>query len=73
VAILEIGHSFVQRLGTLGRHLVTEEGDIGRPKDALRRVGDNPIPLKVVEECPQVLFEGLGEDEDVTQVCETEV
>jgi hypothetical protein len=52
VAVLEIGHSLVQRLGTLGRHLVTEEGDLGCPKDALRRVHDGPIPLKLVEEGP---------------------
>jgi hypothetical protein len=52
VAVLEIGHSFIQRLGALGRHLVTEEGDLGCPKDALRRVDDDPIPLKLVEEGP---------------------
>jgi hypothetical protein len=50
VAILEIGHLFVQRMGTLGRHLVTEDGDLGCPKDALPRVDDDPIPLKLVEE-----------------------
>jgi hypothetical protein len=29
VAVLEMGHSFLQRLGTLGRHPVTEEDDLG--------------------------------------------
>jgi hypothetical protein len=29
VAVLEMGHSFFQRLGNLGGHLVTEEGDLG--------------------------------------------
>jgi hypothetical protein len=56
VAVLEIGHSFVQRLGTLGRHLIAEEGDLGGPKDALHRVDDDPIPLKLVEEGPYVFF-----------------
>jgi hypothetical protein len=52
LAVLEIGHSFVQRLGTLYGHLVTEEGELGCPKAALRRVDDDPIPLKLVEEGP---------------------
>jgi hypothetical protein len=56
VAVLDIGHSFVQRLGALGRHLVTEEGDLGRPRDALCRVDDDPIPLKLVEEGLKVFF-----------------
>jgi hypothetical protein len=47
---MEIGHSFVQRLGTLGRHFVTEEGDLGCPKDVLRWVDDDPIRLKLGEE-----------------------
>jgi hypothetical protein len=50
LAVLEMGHSFIQRLGTLGRHLVTEESDLGCPKDILRRVADDPIPLKLVKE-----------------------
>jgi hypothetical protein len=49
MAVLEIGHSFVQRLGNLGRLLVTKEGDLGHSKDALHRVDDDPIPLKPVE------------------------
>jgi hypothetical protein len=52
VAVPEIGHSFIQRLGTLGRHLVTEEGDLGCSKDALCHIDVDPIPLKLVEECP---------------------
>jgi hypothetical protein len=55
VAVLEIGH-FFQRLMTLAGHLVTEEGDLGCSEDALRRVNDDPIPLKLVEESPYVLF-----------------
>jgi hypothetical protein len=50
VAVLEMGHSFFQRLGTFGRHLVAEKGDLGYPKDAFRRVHDDPIPLELVEE-----------------------
>jgi hypothetical protein len=52
VAALEMDHSFIQRLGTLGRYLVTEEGDLGCPEDALRRVDDDLILLKPVEEDP---------------------
>jgi hypothetical protein len=52
VAAVEIGHSFFHRLGTLGRHLVTEEGDLGCPKGSLRWVDDDPIPLKPVEKGP---------------------
>jgi hypothetical protein len=52
LAVLEMGHSFFQRLKTLGRHLVTEEGDIGCSEDALRRVDDDPIPLKLGKEMP---------------------
>jgi hypothetical protein len=50
VAVLEVGHSLFQRLGTLGGNLVTEEGDLGCWKDALRWVDDDPVPLKLVEE-----------------------
>jgi hypothetical protein len=38
VAVLEMGHSFFQRLGSLGGHLVTEESDIGCSEGAHRRV-----------------------------------
>jgi hypothetical protein len=51
-AVLEIGHPFVQRLGTVGKHLVTEEGYLGCPKNAIRLDDDDPIPLKLVEEGP---------------------
>jgi hypothetical protein len=50
VAVLEIGHSLFQRLRTFGGHLVTEEGDLGCSEDALRRVDDDPITLKLGEE-----------------------
>jgi hypothetical protein len=50
VAILEMGHSLFQRLGTFCEHLVTEEGDLGCSEDALRWVDDDPITLKLVEE-----------------------
>jgi hypothetical protein len=43
-------------LGTLGRHLITEEGDLGCSKDTLRRVDDDSIPLKLVEEGSSVLL-----------------
>jgi hypothetical protein len=49
VAVLEMGHSLFQRLRTFGGHLVTEEGDLGCSQDALRRVDDDPIPLKLGE------------------------
>jgi hypothetical protein len=32
-------------LRTFGGHLVTEEGDLGWSKDALRRVDDHSVPL----------------------------
>jgi hypothetical protein len=35
LAVLQMGHSFLQWLGTLGGHFVTEEGDPGCPEDAL--------------------------------------
>jgi hypothetical protein len=38
VAVLKMGHSLFQRLGTHGGHLVTEEGDLGCSKDVLRRL-----------------------------------
>jgi hypothetical protein len=56
VAVLEMGHSFFQRLGTFGEHLVTEEGDFGCSKGALHRVDEDPVPLKLVEEGPQMLL-----------------
>jgi hypothetical protein len=47
-----MGYSFFQRLGTLGRHLVTEEGDLDCSEDALRWLDEDPVPLKSVEENP---------------------
>jgi hypothetical protein len=43
VAVLEMGYTFFQRLGTLGVHLVTEEGELGCTKNILR--GLNRIPF----------------------------
>jgi hypothetical protein len=37
-AVLKMGHSFLQWLGTLGGHFVTEEGDLGRSEDTFCRV-----------------------------------
>jgi hypothetical protein len=50
LAVLKMDHSFFQRLGARGGHLVNEEGDLGCSEDALRRVDEDPIPLKSVEE-----------------------
>jgi hypothetical protein len=52
MAVLEKDHSFTQRLGILGGHLVTEEGDFGCSKDVLCRVNEDPVSLKLVEESP---------------------
>jgi hypothetical protein len=63
-------------VGTLGGHFVTEEGDLGCPKDAFGRVDEDPVPLKLVEEGPQmllVLLEWPGENQNVVQVGEAEV
>jgi hypothetical protein len=57
LAVLEMGHSFFQRLETLGGHLVTVEGVLVCPEDGLRRVNNDPVPLKLVEESQQALFE----------------
>jgi hypothetical protein len=51
-----MGHSLFQRLRTFCGHLVTEEGNLGCSEDSLRRVDDDPIPLKLGEESSQVLF-----------------
>jgi hypothetical protein len=42
VAVLEIGHFFFQRLGTLDGHVVTEECDLRCSKDTLRLVDADP-------------------------------
>jgi hypothetical protein len=52
MVVLDMGHSFFQILGTLGRHLVTEEGDLGCSKDSLHWVDEDPVHLKLVEEGP---------------------
>jgi hypothetical protein len=60
MAVLEKGHSLFQRLGTLGGHFVTEEGDFGCSKDALCQVHVDPVPRELVVGGPQmflVLFE----------------
>lgn len=49
VAILKIDYPFFKRSGTLSGQLKTEKGDLGCSKDALGRVGDNSMPLKLVE------------------------
>jgi hypothetical protein len=51
-----MGQSLFQRLGTLGGHLVTAEGDFGCSKDALPRLDEDPVHLKLVEEGPQMLL-----------------
>jgi hypothetical protein len=50
VAVLEMVHSFFQRLRSFGGHLVTEEGNLGCSEDALRRVDLDLIPLKLGKE-----------------------
>jgi hypothetical protein len=51
VAVLEMGHSLVQRLRTFGGHFVTEVGNLGCSEDALRQVDDDdPVPLELGEE-----------------------
>jgi hypothetical protein len=49
VTFLEMGHLLFQRLRTFGGNLVTKEGNLGCLEDALRRVDDDPIPLKLGE------------------------
>jgi hypothetical protein len=46
-----MGHSFLQRSGTLGGDFVTEEDDLRCFKYALRRVDKDPTLLEPVEEC----------------------
>jgi hypothetical protein len=56
VEVLEMCHSIFQRLEALGGHFVTEEGDLGCSEDALHRVDEDPVPLKLVEKDPQMLL-----------------
>jgi hypothetical protein len=46
LAFLKVGHSFFQRFGALGGHLITEEGDLTCSEDALHRVDEDTILLK---------------------------
>jgi hypothetical protein len=48
--VLQMCDSFFKRSGTLGGHLVTEEGYLGCPKDAFCRVNYDPVCLKTAEE-----------------------
>jgi hypothetical protein len=50
VAVLEMGQSLFQRLGTIGGHLITEESNLGCSEDALCRVDEDPISQTLVEE-----------------------
>lgn len=71
LAVLKMGYSFFQRLGTLGRHLVTEESDLRLSEYALCRVDEATTYLKLVEERQYVLLLLLkrpGEKEDIIQV-----
>jgi hypothetical protein len=52
IVVLEMGYSFFKRWRTVGRHLVTEGGDLGCSEHALHWVDEDPLPLKSVEESP---------------------
>jgi hypothetical protein len=43
-------HSFLQWSGTLSRNLLIDEGDLGCSEDTLRRVDQDPVRLKLVED-----------------------
>jgi hypothetical protein len=49
---LEGDNPDTQRLRTLGGHLVTEEGELACSEGAIRRVNNEPIPLKLGEGNP---------------------
>jgi hypothetical protein len=51
-AVLEMSHSIFEQTGTLSGHLVTEEGKLGCSEDTLRRVDQDLVLLKLVEERP---------------------
>jgi hypothetical protein len=59
-AVLEACYSHLQRLGTLDGHFVPEEGDFVCSEDALRWVDEDPVPLQLFEECPQMLLVLFG-------------
>jgi hypothetical protein len=50
--VLKVGYSFFQRLGALGRHLVTEEGDLRCSEDTLCQVDEDAVLLKSFEVSP---------------------
>jgi hypothetical protein len=56
LAVLEMGYSFFQRSGTLGEHLVTEEGDLGCLEDALRRVNEDSVQVGETELSPHSML-----------------
>jgi hypothetical protein len=75
-AVLEVGHSLFKRLRNFGGNLVTEEGDLGCSKDALSRIDEDPVSLKLFGKCPQmlfVLFACSRNYKDIVQVGDTEV
>jgi hypothetical protein len=45
LAFLKVGHSFFQRLGALGGHLITEEGDLMCSEGTLLQVDEDPVIL----------------------------
>jgi hypothetical protein len=49
-------HIFFRLSGTLGGHLVTDEGEFGCSENTLRLVYQDPIPLKLVDESPLILL-----------------
>jgi hypothetical protein len=51
-AVLNMGHSVFKLSGTLGGHLVDEEGYLGCSENTLRRVDQDPVSLKLCEERP---------------------
>jgi hypothetical protein len=46
-----VGHLFLKRSGTLGRHFVSEEDDLGCSEDTLHWVDQDAVGLKSVEKC----------------------
>jgi hypothetical protein len=49
VAILKMGYSFFQGLGTLSGHLVTKEGGLGCLEDTLYQVDEDSVPQELSE------------------------
>jgi hypothetical protein len=48
LSVLKMGYPFFQRMDAFGGHLVTEEGNLGRSKDALHWVDEDSLPLMSV-------------------------